>query len=80
MACRPAVCASSALAPAAPTRTRLTNGTGLALRSASARGLPELRLGARRAPGPVVVRAAAAEVRTRHPPLRPLPMPNPNSD
>ncbi|GJN38010.1 hypothetical protein PR202_gb27016 [Eleusine coracana subsp. coracana] len=63
MACRPAVCASSALAPAAPARIRLTYGTGLALRSGSgtAQGLPALRLGARRAPGPIVVRAAAAE-------------------
>jgi hypothetical protein len=65
MAYRPTVCASSALAaPAAPTRARFTYGTGLALRSATARGLPALRRSARRAPSAVVVRAAAAEVRT----------------
>jgi hypothetical protein len=78
MACRPTVCASSALASAAPTRACLTYGTGLALRSATARGLPVLRLGARRAPSAVIVRAAAAGVRTAlgAPILRAFPNPS----
>ncbi|KAL6627733.1 hypothetical protein ACP70R_031459 [Stipagrostis hirtigluma subsp. patula] len=60
MACRPAVSAPAALAPA---RAHLVCGTARgagALRPRSARALPALRLGARRARG-AAVRAAAAE-------------------